>query len=108
MHRPPLSPRKYSWYSFLLEAESSPGPQCGLKNYVNEKFQWHYRELNPRPSNCATACPIIVTAILIIIIIIISSSSSSSSNLRYKNQFVNIAQGDNPSVPQESCKKYEH
>jgi hypothetical protein len=25
-HQPPLSPRKYSWYSFLLEAESSPGP----------------------------------------------------------------------------------
>ena len=25
-HRPPLSPRKYSWYSFLLEAESTPGP----------------------------------------------------------------------------------
>jgi hypothetical protein len=26
MHRPPLAPRKYSWYSFLLEAESTPGP----------------------------------------------------------------------------------
>jgi hypothetical protein len=30
MHRPPLppgnTPRKYSWYSFLLEAESTPGP----------------------------------------------------------------------------------
>ena len=25
-HRPPLSPRKYSWYSFLLEAESTPVP----------------------------------------------------------------------------------
>ena len=24
-HRPPLPPRKYSWYSFLLKAESSPG-----------------------------------------------------------------------------------
>ena len=23
-HRPPLTPRKYSWYSFLLEAESTP------------------------------------------------------------------------------------
>jgi len=38
-HRPPLSPRKYSWFSFLLEAESTPGPQCGWKDYVNEKFQ---------------------------------------------------------------------
>ena len=24
-HLPPLPPRKYSWYSFLLEAESTPG-----------------------------------------------------------------------------------
>ena len=29
MHRLPLPPRKYSWYSFLLEAESTPGPWCG-------------------------------------------------------------------------------
>ena len=25
-HQPPLPPRKYSWYSFLLETESTPGP----------------------------------------------------------------------------------
>ena len=25
-HRPPLPPMRYSWYSFLLEAESIPGP----------------------------------------------------------------------------------
>jgi hypothetical protein len=25
-HRPPLPPRIYSWYSFLLEAESTTGP----------------------------------------------------------------------------------
>ena len=24
-HRPPLPPRKYSWYSFLLEAKSTQG-----------------------------------------------------------------------------------
>ena len=30
---------KYSWYSFLLETESTPGPKCGRKDYVNEKFQ---------------------------------------------------------------------
>ena len=24
-HRPPLTPKKYSWYSFMLEAESTPG-----------------------------------------------------------------------------------
>ena len=49
-HRPPLPPREYSWYSFLLEAESTPGPQCGRKDYVSEKFQRHHRESNPRPS----------------------------------------------------------
>ena len=31
-HRPSLPPRKYSWYSFLLEVESTPGPQCARKN----------------------------------------------------------------------------
>jgi hypothetical protein len=25
---------KYSWYSFLLEAESAAGPYCGWKDYV--------------------------------------------------------------------------
>jgi len=34
MHWLPLPPRKYSWYSFLLEAESTPGSQCGWKDYV--------------------------------------------------------------------------
>jgi hypothetical protein len=38
-HRSPLPSRKYSWYSFLLEAELTPGPQCGRKDNVNEKFQ---------------------------------------------------------------------
>ena len=35
----PPSPRKYSWYSFLLEAESTLGPHCGRKDYANEIFQ---------------------------------------------------------------------
>ena len=39
-HRPPLPPT-------LLEAESTPGPQCGQKDYVNEKFQWNYLRSNP-------------------------------------------------------------
>jgi hypothetical protein len=34
-HRPPLSPRNYSWYSFLLEAESITGPLCGRKDEMN-------------------------------------------------------------------------
>jgi hypothetical protein len=38
-HRPLLPPRKYSWYSFMLEAESTPGPKYDGKDYVNEEFQ---------------------------------------------------------------------
>jgi hypothetical protein len=34
-----FAPRKYSWYSFLLEAVSTPGPQSGRMDYVNEKSQ---------------------------------------------------------------------
>ena len=36
-HRPPLPPGKYSWYSFLLEAESTPGPQCDRKDFMSMK-----------------------------------------------------------------------
>ena len=49
-HRPPLPPRKYTWYSFLLEAESTPGPSCDRKDYVTEKLQLHHWESNPRPA----------------------------------------------------------
>ena len=38
-HRLLFTPRKCSWYSFLLEAESTPGPWCDRKDCVNEKFQ---------------------------------------------------------------------
>ena len=38
-HRPPLPPRKCSWYSFSLGAESTPGPWCDRKEYVAEKSQ---------------------------------------------------------------------
>jgi len=53
-HRPPLPLRKYSWYSFLLGAESIPGPQCGQKDYVNGKFQLYHRKSNPQPSRFST------------------------------------------------------
>jgi hypothetical protein len=33
-HRPPLPPQKISWYSFLLEAQLTPGPQWCRKDYV--------------------------------------------------------------------------
>jgi hypothetical protein len=45
--RPPLPPRKYCWYAFLLEAESTPGPHCSRK--VLCQFQLHHRESNPGP-----------------------------------------------------------
>ena len=35
-HRPTLLPRKYSWYSFLLESRPD-GQKCGRKGYVTEK-----------------------------------------------------------------------
>jgi hypothetical protein len=38
-HWPLLPPRKDNWYSFFVEAESTPRPKCGRKDYVNEKFQ---------------------------------------------------------------------
>jgi hypothetical protein len=38
-HRPHFTPRKYSWYSFLLEAESRPQGHSAIRRiYVNEKF----------------------------------------------------------------------
>jgi len=46
-----IYPRKYSWYSFLLKAELTPGPSCDRKDYVNEKFQWHHLESNQPPSD---------------------------------------------------------
>ena len=44
-HRPPLPTRKYSWYSFLLEAESTPGlgRLWGFQEVEALRFQdnWH-------------------------------------------------------------------
>jgi len=37
MHRPPLPPRECSWYSLILEAESTPGPQCDQKDFMSIK-----------------------------------------------------------------------
>jgi hypothetical protein len=30
-----FTPRKYSWYSFLLEAKSTPGQEYSWKDHVN-------------------------------------------------------------------------
>jgi len=32
-----FNPRKRSWYSFLLHAESTPGPDCDRKNFMSMK-----------------------------------------------------------------------
>jgi hypothetical protein len=36
--RPRSTPEKYFWSSYLLEAESNVGPQCGWKNDVKLKY----------------------------------------------------------------------
>jgi hypothetical protein len=50
-HRSPLPPRKCSWYSFSLGAESTPGPWCGRKEICHWKIRWHHRESIPGSSN---------------------------------------------------------
>jgi len=48
-HLPPLPRSKYSWYWFLLEAESTPGSQCGRKDYVDgQKWFWNWGRLHLR------------------------------------------------------------
>ena len=67
-HRPLLPSTKNSCYSSV--AESTPEPDCGRKD-INEKFQLHHGESNPRPSclwrcastNCATAWPLLTLSV---------------------------------------------
>jgi hypothetical protein len=47
MQWPSLPPRKYYWYSILLEASVDPMAIVLLEGYVNEKFQLHNQESNP-------------------------------------------------------------
>jgi hypothetical protein len=54
-----LYPQKYSWYSFLLEAESTPAPYCGRKDYVNDTFgnRTHdLRAFSAMPQSTAPNC----------------------------------------------------
>jgi hypothetical protein len=55
MHQLLLPPRKYSWFSYLLEAELTPEPYCGQKDYVNKRFQWHHWESSLRPTSYHSA-----------------------------------------------------
>ena len=45
-----FTPRKYSWYSFLLEAQSTPGRAIGRIMSL-KRFQWHHLGSNQRPSD---------------------------------------------------------
>jgi len=57
--------RKYSWYSFLLEAESTPGPQYDRKDFMSMKNPLIPAGIEPTtfrfvaqyPNHCATAVP---------------------------------------------------
>ena len=51
-----LYPKKYSWYAFLLEAESTPGPYCGRKDYVNEKNPMTPSGIEPATFRLAAQC----------------------------------------------------
>jgi hypothetical protein len=46
----------YSWYSFLLEAASTPGPHWGQKNYANEKFSMTPSGIEPATFRLVTQC----------------------------------------------------
>jgi hypothetical protein len=39
-----------------IEAESTPGPYCGRKDYVNEKSQWHHLGIEPATSRIVAQC----------------------------------------------------
>ena len=60
-----FTPRKYSWYSFLLEAESTPGPICGRKDFMSMKNPLTPAGIEPATfwfvaqhlNHCTTAVP---------------------------------------------------
>jgi len=57
--------RKYSWYSFLLEAESTPEPYCDRKDFMSMKNPLTPAGIEPATfrfvaqhlSHCATVVP---------------------------------------------------
>jgi hypothetical protein len=50
-----LYPKECSLYSFLLGAESTPGPWYGRKERCHWKIQWHHRESIPGPPTSSAA-----------------------------------------------------
>jgi hypothetical protein len=63
-----FTPRKYFWYSFLLEAESIPGPYCNRKDFMSMKnsltpagielytFRFVVQRLNPLNAELNPTC----------------------------------------------------
>jgi len=47
-----FTPRKYSWYSFLLEAESTPGPWCYRKDFMSMKNPFTPAGIEPATLQC--------------------------------------------------------
>jgi hypothetical protein len=56
MHRPSLPLRNYSWYSFLLETESTPGLKCDRKGYVSEKIPMTPYRIEPATFRLVVQC----------------------------------------------------
>jgi hypothetical protein len=57
-HGPPLPPppSKYHWYSFLLGAESTPGPYCSRKDYISEKIPMMPSGIEPATFHLLPQC----------------------------------------------------
>ena len=51
-----FTPRKYSWYSFLLEAESTPGPYCDQKDFMSMKNPLTPAGIEPATFRFAALC----------------------------------------------------
>jgi len=54
LHLPPPPPRRYSWYSFLLETELTRGPRCGRNQW--KVPQWFL----VRAETCCPYCKSVV------------------------------------------------
>jgi hypothetical protein len=59
-----FNPRKYTWYSFLLETESTPRANSAIRKiFVNEKFHdtiWNF--FGPFISSCTTLTVLYVSS----------------------------------------------